>query len=87
MQGVPLASTIEDDTPVREAALFGVNGGHVNATDGRYVYMRAPACSENKRLMLANDAPPEQFERLGLVEAYQQALQPDMQAPLRSADQ
>ena len=42
MQGRPLRSTLENDTPVREAALFGAFGGHVNCTDGRYVYMRAP---------------------------------------------
>jgi len=50
MQGVPLGDTVADDTPVREAALFGVHGGHVNVTDGRYVYMRAPACPENQPL-------------------------------------
>jgi len=43
MQGVSLRGTIADDTPVREAGLFGVFGGHVNVTDGRYVYMRASA--------------------------------------------
>lgn len=43
MQGVGLAATIADDTPARAAALFGAFGGHVNVTDGRYVYMRGPA--------------------------------------------
>ena len=42
MQGQPLRATLADDTPVREAALFGTFGSHVNVTDGRYVYMRAP---------------------------------------------
>lgn len=42
MQGAPLRDTVADDTPVREAGLFGIFGGHVNVTDGRYVYMRAP---------------------------------------------
>jgi arylsulfatase A-like enzyme len=50
MQGVPLVDTIAGDAPVREAALFGVHGGHVNVTDGRYVYMRAPCRPENKPL-------------------------------------
>ncbi|GAA2823427.1 sulfatase [Kribbella solani] len=31
----------------REAALFGAHGGHVNVTDGRYVYMRACADQSN----------------------------------------
>jgi hypothetical protein len=50
MQGVQLVDTIAGDAPVREAALFGVHGGHVNVTDGRYVYMRAPCRPENKPL-------------------------------------
>lgn len=40
MQGFDLEHTIREDTPVRKAALFGIHGGHVNVTDGRYVYMR-----------------------------------------------
>ncbi|SUH16631.1 sulfatase [Salmonella enterica subsp. enterica] len=40
MQGQPLAKVIASDEPVREGALFGVFSGHVNVTDGRYVYMR-----------------------------------------------
>ena len=50
MQGVPLRDTIRDDTPVREACLFGIHGGHVNVTDGRYVYMRAPKDPSNTPL-------------------------------------
>ncbi|WP_104092431.1 sulfatase [Arthrobacter sp. GMC3] len=50
MQGKPLARTIADDTAVREGALFGIFGAHVNVTDGRYVYMRACATKENAPL-------------------------------------
>ena len=50
MQGVPLRETIANDKPVRKAGLFGLHGSHVNVTDGRYVYMRAPARSENAPL-------------------------------------
>jgi len=50
MQGVPLAETIAHDTPVRRAGLFGQFGGHVNVTDGQYVYMRAPADQDNAPL-------------------------------------
>jgi hypothetical protein len=42
MQGVSLLPALRDDTPVREHALFGYHGCHVNITDGRYVYMRSP---------------------------------------------
>jgi hypothetical protein len=50
MQGAALRETIASDVPVREAALFGMHGAHVNCTDGRYVYMRAPASPENAPL-------------------------------------
>ncbi len=49
MQGIPLEGVIENDTPGREALLFGLHGGHVNITVGRYVYMRAPE-AENRPL-------------------------------------
>jgi hypothetical protein len=41
MQGHDLADVLVVDEEVREAALFGIHGAHVNVTDGRYVYMRA----------------------------------------------
>ena len=50
MQGVPLVETVAKDIRVREAALFGIHGGHVNCTDGRYVYMRAPNNAANEPL-------------------------------------
>ncbi|MCJ7737119.1 MAG: sulfatase [Anaerolineae bacterium] len=50
MQGVPLRETLADDRTVREAALFGMHGAHVNCTDGRYVYMRASADAQNQPL-------------------------------------
>jgi len=50
MQGKSLRQTVADDTPVRQAALFGIHGAHVNVTDGRYVYMRAPATRQNEPL-------------------------------------
>lgn len=50
MQGVSLRETVASDTPVRDHALFGIFGGHINITDGQYVYMRAPASPENAPL-------------------------------------
>ncbi|MEV0974650.1 sulfatase-like hydrolase/transferase [Microtetraspora glauca] len=50
MRGVPLRETIAADTPVRRAGLFGLFGGHVSVTDGRYVYMRACAEPGNRPL-------------------------------------
>ncbi|HET7560517.1 MAG TPA: sulfatase, partial [Limnochordia bacterium] len=45
MRGHDLAQTIVQDQPVREAAIFGQHGHQVNVTDGRYVYLRGPAAS------------------------------------------
>lgn len=50
MAGKSLVPVIEDDTPVRETALFGMFGAQVNITDGRYVYMRGPASDTNQPL-------------------------------------
>lgn len=50
MEGKPLRDTIENDTPVREAGLFGLFGAQVNVTDGRYVYMRGPVNPGNDPL-------------------------------------
>jgi arylsulfatase A-like enzyme len=50
MQGHPLREPMLKDAPVRDAALFGVMGGQVNVTDGRYVYMRAHVTSDNSPL-------------------------------------
>jgi len=47
MQGYDLSVVLEQDCPVRDSALFGIHGGHVNVTDGRYVYMRAGADAAN----------------------------------------
>ncbi|WP_330286083.1 sulfatase [Streptomyces sp. NBC_00576] len=66
MQGVPLP--VESDTPVREAALFGMHGGHVNVTDGRYVYMRAPASAENGPLLEHTLMPTHMRERFSPAE-------------------
>lgn len=50
MQGISLRDAVAHNAPTREAALFGIHGGHVNVTDGRYVYMRAPVNADNTPL-------------------------------------
>ena len=50
VQGKALREAIAIDTSPRDYALFGMHGGHVNITDGRYVYMRAPVNPDNKPL-------------------------------------
>ncbi|MBZ0287482.1 MAG: sulfatase-like hydrolase/transferase, partial [Anaerolineae bacterium] len=68
MQGVPLRETIANDQPVRQAGLFGVHGGHVNVTDGRYVYMRAPTAPENAPLYEYTLMPTHMRGRFGVDE-------------------
>jgi hypothetical protein len=50
MQGTPLGNIVKEEAFSREAIIFGAHGGHVNVTDGRYVYMRAPDNEENAPL-------------------------------------
>ncbi|MFB9275484.1 sulfatase-like hydrolase/transferase [Cohnella cellulosilytica] len=53
MNGIPLTRARQAEAASRrsrEAVLFGIHGAHVNCTDGRYVYMRAPAKPDNSPL-------------------------------------
>lgn len=51
MRGKPLRDAVASDKPVRDAGLFGIFGGHVSVTDGRYVYMRAAVDPANQPLL------------------------------------
>lgn len=48
--GAALTDTVAHDASVHEGALFGTHGAHINVTDGRYVYMRAPVNPQNTPL-------------------------------------
>lgn len=48
MMGKDLAPVIARDEKIRDYAIYGMFGGHVNITDGNYVYMKAPAAQENQ---------------------------------------
>ncbi len=47
MEGRSMRPVIENDTVIRETALFGIHGGHVNITDGKRTYMRGATSPEN----------------------------------------
>ncbi|MCR5254511.1 MAG: sulfatase [Acetatifactor sp.] len=47
MDGRSLTPVIKNDEAIREGALFGIFGGHINVTDGRFVYMKAPVSAKN----------------------------------------
>lgn len=50
MTGCDLLAVYGSQQLKREAILFGYHGAHVNCTDGRYVYMRAPVRPDNTPL-------------------------------------
>jgi arylsulfatase A-like enzyme len=68
MQGRDLAVVLEEDETIRSGALFGIHGGHVNVTDGRYVYMRAAADSTNAPLEEYTLMPTHMRNRFGVGE-------------------
>lgn len=63
MQGKPLSKAVETGEAIRTHALFGIHGGHVNITDGRYVYMRAPVTENNTPLYEYTLMPARSFGR------------------------
>lgn len=71
MQGHDLSLVLQTDAQVRQAALFGIHGGHVNVTDGRYVYMRAAAESSNAPLEDYTLMPTHMRSRFGVDELAQ----------------
>ncbi|WP_166844691.1 sulfatase [Isoptericola sp. BMS4] len=68
MQGHDLAAVLGDDRPVRDGALFGIHGGHVNVTDGRHVYMRAADTPANTPLENYTLMPTHMRERFAVDE-------------------
>ncbi|MGI5471729.1 sulfatase [Streptomyces sp. CA-132043] len=78
MQGRALAGTVAQDTPVRRAGLFGVFGGHVNVTDGRYVYMRACKDPTNQPLYEHTLMPTHMNTRFSPAELADAVLAPPL---------
>ncbi len=74
LDGKNLLPVITEDQPVREAALFGIFGGHVNVTDGRYVYMKGPHSPENGPLYEYTLMPNHMREPFSLDEMRQAEL-------------
>lgn len=78
MEGRSLEQTIDHDEKIRDAALFGLHGGHICVTDGRYVYMRGLANKENAPLYQYTLMPmhsrqrflPEQIQTARLADPF-----------------
>ncbi|MEC0184826.1 sulfatase [Paenibacillus peoriae] len=75
MQGEDLKDTIDHDKRIRETALYGIHGGHVNVTDGRYVYMRAPVSKDNTPLYNYTLMPTHMRSRFSVEELQDISLQ------------
>ena len=71
MLGCDLADVVASDRTVRKAGLFGIHGGHVNVTDGRYVYMRGPVDVANTPLYEYTHMPTRMASRFGAEELQQ----------------
>lgn len=65
MQGRSLLPVLGSEHPLREAALFGLHGGHANVTDGRHVYMRACVTPDNQPLFDYTLMPTSMRGRFG----------------------
>jgi len=76
MQGGDLAAVARTGEPVRDGALFGIHGGHVNVTDGRFVYMRAPARPDNAPLEEYTLMPTHMRGRFDVAELADAELAP-----------
>ncbi len=68
MQGKDLFQVITDDQQVREAGLFGMFGGHVCVTDGRYVYMRGIGEGKNEPLYQYTYMPTHLYNMFSVPE-------------------
>ncbi len=78
MQGISLRAAVASNALTREAVIYGIHGGHVNVTDGRYVYMRAPILPENEPLNeytlmpthMRNGFDPAELQDIQLAEPF-----------------
>lgn len=74
MRGKVLRDTVAGDAQVREGGIFGIHGGHVNVTDGRYVYMRAPERADNTPLNNYTLMPTHMRNRFSMEELHHMEL-------------
>jgi arylsulfatase A-like enzyme len=68
MQGISLETPVAAGERQREAVLYGTHGGHVNVTDGRYTYMRAPKTNVNQPLYEYTLMPTHMRARFSVAE-------------------
>ncbi len=77
MQGRPIRPILEKNEPIRDYVMFGVHGGHINVSDGRYVYMKAPVTQANSPLYDYTLMPTHMRNRFGVGELQNATLSKD----------
>lgn len=75
MTGHDLADTVANDTSVRDYALFGMHGFHVNLTDGRHVYMRGLPDIDHPGALFTHTLVPSGMREAFPVERFQPELE------------
>jgi arylsulfatase A-like enzyme len=78
MTGKTLTITVAEDRPVRESAVFGIFGGHVNITDGRYVYMRGVPAGKTNSPLYEYTLMPANMRAAFPIERFSEPLQSDV---------
>jgi arylsulfatase A-like enzyme len=68
MLGRDLAAAVTEQRNTRDAILFGIHGGHVTVSDGRFVYMRAAVDPSNSPLEEYTLMPTHMRSRFGVDE-------------------
>ena len=76
MEGRSIIPALKSDQPIRKTALFGMHGGHVNITDGRYVYMRAPPDRSNSPIEEYTLMPTRMNQRFAVADLKDAELNP-----------
>lgn len=76
MEGKSLAPAVAEDSAIHERILFGYFGGMTNITDGRYLYMRAPATVQNTPLYEYTLIPAKMGSRAPMQELQDLSLAP-----------
>lgn len=79
MEGKPLKDTIINDKSIRDYAIFGYHGAHINCTDGKYMYMKAPSKRGNSSLYeytlmpthMRNMFSPQELQNIELAEPFE----------------
>ena len=76
MCGLPLRQALARGEKLHDYALYGIHGGYINVTDGRYTYLMPPAAADNEPLYEYTLMPTHHAERFSVEELRPAALAP-----------